>query len=71
MSQSLKSIRETVLNLSQFGLAAELGLHAQTISDWERGKKLVAHPRMLELAGRDFARTAAVSSVPEIGAFEV
>lgn len=38
------------LDLSQHGLAEALGVHPQTVSDWERDKTRIAHPKILRLA---------------------
>lgn len=38
--------------MTQAELARALGVYQATISQWERGKRGIQHPRMLELALR-------------------
>lgn len=38
------------LGMTQAALAAVLGVHVQTISDWERGAKTMRHPAQIALA---------------------
>lgn len=42
--------RRTRLGLSQAGLGAALGIHANTIAQWERAERAIGHPVMLALA---------------------
>jgi transcriptional regulator with XRE-family HTH domain len=44
--------RREALGMTQAELARALGVYQATISQWERGKRGIQHPRLLELALR-------------------